>query len=113
MTKVMVDSLAARGLLQGVQNYVGLVMQVSAKHEAIGCAQDIVRKEIVAHPVRGGPAQLFDECRVVVDEHVGDGREEALHSFPHKPNQVERTNAVDEMTTKTKIRTAHLRPFAD
>ena len=44
MAKVMVDSLPARGLLQGVQDYVGLVMQLSAKHEAIGRVQDIVRK---------------------------------------------------------------------
>ena len=44
MTKVMVDSLPQRGLLQGVQDYVGLVMQMSAKHEALGGAQDIVRK---------------------------------------------------------------------
>lgn len=43
LSKLMVDSLPARGLLQGVQDYVGLIVRTSAKHEAIGHAQDIVR----------------------------------------------------------------------
>jgi len=44
MVKAMVDSLPARGLLQGVQDYVALALLMSAKSNAIDHARDIVRK---------------------------------------------------------------------